>query len=325
MPTGWAAAGVPDQHGRIALVTGANSGIGFHAALELARKGADVLLASRDPGRGRAARLAILQQVPAASVELVQLDLADLDSVQRLASQVLDRGGGLDLLINNAGVMAVPRRQTTAQGFELQFGTNHLGHFALTGRLLPALLARPGSRVVTVSSLNHRWGSIRLEDLQSEHGYGRWRAYNQSKLANALFTLELDRRLRAADAGTISVGAHPGYARTGLQYTGPHLGGSGISAQVLGLVTRFAAQPAARGALPVLRAATDPDACGGDYYGPGGLGEGRGSPRKIAYTKTAHDEQLASGLWQASEALTGVTFPGLTQRARPQPSPADPQ
>jgi NAD(P)-dependent dehydrogenase (short-subunit alcohol dehydrogenase family) len=325
MPTGWAAADMPDQHGRTALVTGANSGIGYHQALELARKGAQVLLACRDPGRGQAARTAILQQVPAASVEFVQLDLADLDSVQHLARQVLDRGEGLDLLVNNAGVMAVPHRQTTAQGFELQFGTNHLGHFALTGRLLPALLARPGSRVVTVSSLNHRLGSIRLGDLQSEHGYGPWRAYNQSKLANALFTLELDRRLRAAGAGTISVGAHPGYSHTELQYSGPRLGGASISAHVLGLVTQFAAQPAARGALPVLRAATDPQAHGGDYYGPGWLGEGRGSPRKVRYTKTAHDEQLASRLWQASEALTGVTFPGPAGHAGPRPSPADPR
>lgn len=317
MPTGWAAADMLNQHGRIALVTGANSGIGFHAALELARKGGHVLLAARDSSRGRDARTAILQQVPAAGVELVQLDLADLDAVQRLASHVLDRGEGLDLLINNSGVMAVPHRQTTAQGFELQFGTNHLGHFALTGRLLPALLARPGSRVVTVSSLNHRWGSIRLDDLQGEHGYGPWRAYNQSKLANALFTLELDRRLRAAGAGTISVGAHPGFTRTGLQYRGPRLGGGGIPAQALGLVTRFAAQPAASGALPVLRAATDPHARGGDYYGPGGLGEGRGPPRKVAYSKRAHDEQLASRLWQASEVLTSVTFPGHPETAEP--------
>ena len=281
MAAGWAAADMPGQHGRTALVTGANSGIGFHEALELARKGAHVLLACRDAGRGQAARAAIVGEVPAASVELVELDLADLDSVARLAGRLLDRGGGLDLLINNAGVMAVPRRQSTAQGFELQFGTNHLGHFALTGRLLPALLRCPGSRVVTVSSLNHRMGSVRLENLQSERGYGRWRAYNQSKLANALFTLELDRRLRAAAASTLSVGAHPGYSRTGLQNSGPRLGGGGGTfARVMELATRFLGQPAARGALPVLRAATDPQAHGGDYYGPGGLGEGRGSPRQ---------------------------------------------
>jgi NAD(P)-dependent dehydrogenase (short-subunit alcohol dehydrogenase family) len=309
MPTRWAAADMPGQHGRTALVTGASSGIGFHQALELARHGAHVLLAGRNPGRGRAACTAITGEVPAASVEFVALDLADLDSVRHLGGELCGRAEGLDLLINNAGVMAVPHRQTTAQGFELQFGTNHLGHFALTVRLLPALLRRPGSRVVTVSSLNHRMGSIRPDDLQAEHGYGPWQAYNQSKLANALFTLELDRRLRAAAASTLSVGAHPGYSHTELQYRGPRLGGGGIWARVMGLVTPFAAQPAARGALPVLRAATDPEAHGGDYYGPGGPGELRGFPRKVRYAKKAHDEQLAGRLWQASESLTGVTFP----------------
>jgi NAD(P)-dependent dehydrogenase (short-subunit alcohol dehydrogenase family) len=193
---GWAAAEMPGQQGRTALVTGANSGIGFQAALELARHGAVVLMACRDPGRGAGARDALVRHVPAAAVELVALDLADLDSVARLADRVTD----LDLLVNNAGVMAVPGRRVVAQGFELQFGTNHLGHFALTVRLLPALLGRPGSRVVTVSSIMHRFGSIRLDDLQREHSYGGWRAYAQSKLANALFTLELDRRLRASGA-----------------------------------------------------------------------------------------------------------------------------
>jgi NAD(P)-dependent dehydrogenase (short-subunit alcohol dehydrogenase family) len=314
MPTGWTTTDIPDQHGRMALVTGANTGIGFHQALELARKGAHVLLAARDPERGRTARSAILQELPAANVELVRLDLADLESVRHLADQLLDRDHGLDLLINNAGVMAVPQRQTTAQGFELQLGTNHLGHFALTGRLLPALLARPVSRVVTVSSLNHRMGAIRLDDLQSERGYSPWQAYNQSKLANALLTLELDRRLRAAGASTLSVGAHPGYSRTELQYRGPRLGGGGISAWALGPLTQLVGQPAARGALPVLRAATDPQVQGGDYYGPGGPGEARGLPRKVNYSKTAHDQALAGRLWQASEALTGVTFPALARR-----------
>ncbi len=311
MPARWAAADTPGQHGRTVLVTGANSGIGFQVALELARHGAVVLLACRDAGRGEAARSAIVRQMPAAAVDLVALDLADLDSVARLADQVLGRDGGLDLLINNAGVMAVPGRQVTAQGFELQFGTNHLGHFALTLRLLPVLLARPGSRVVTVSSLVHRFGSIRLDDLQGEHGYGRWRAYSQSKLANALFTLELDRRLRAAGAATISVGAHPGYSRTGLLYSGPRLGGAGIFARVMGLAASFTGQTAAHGALPVLRAATDPRARGGDYYGPRGPGEGMGAPRRVRYARTARDEQLADRLWEASEMLTGVTFPGL--------------
>jgi NAD(P)-dependent dehydrogenase (short-subunit alcohol dehydrogenase family) len=309
MFTRWTADDMPGQQGRTALVTGANSGIGFHQALELARHGACVLLACRDSGRGEAARDAIRAELPAASIELVPLDLADLDSVALLADRLLGRDGGLDLLINNAGVMAVPRRRTTAQGFELQFGTNYLGHFALTGRLLPALLARPGSRVVTVSSVAHRLGSIRLDDLQSERGYGPWRAYSQSKLANALFTVELDRRLRAAGASTLSVGAHPGYSRTELMSSGPRLGGGGIQAQILGLGTWFSGQSAAHGALPVLRAATDPGARGGDYYGPGGPGELAGHPRKVRYAGKAHDERLAAQLWQASEALTGVSFP----------------
>jgi NAD(P)-dependent dehydrogenase (short-subunit alcohol dehydrogenase family) len=300
---------MPGQQGRTALVTGANSGIGFQVAVELARHGAVVLMACRDAGRGAEARDALVRQVPAAAVDLVALDLADLDSVARLAGQVAGRTAGLDLLVNNAGVMAVPRRQVTAQGFELQFGTNHLGHFALTMRLLPALLQRPGSRVVTVSSIVHRFGSIRLDDLNSEHGYGRWRAYSQSKLANALFTLELDRRLRAAGAATASVGAHPGYTSTGLMHSGPRLGGGGVFAHVMGLAAPLTGQSAARGALPVLRAATDPQAQGGDYYGPRGPAESRGAPRKVRYTRTARDEHLARRLWQASEHLTGVSCP----------------
>ncbi len=182
-------------------------------------------------------------------------------------------------------------------------------NFALTLRLLPVLLRRPGSRVVTVSSNAHRFGSIRLDDLNSERGYGGWRAYGQSKLANALFTLELDRRLRAAGAATISVGAHPGYTSTGLMHSGPRLGGGGISARVMGLAAPLTGQPAVRGALPVLRAATDPAARGGDYYGPRGPGEMRGAPRRVRYTRTARDEHLARRLWQASERLTGVHSP----------------
>ena len=304
MPPGWSAADMPDQHGRTALVTGANSGIGFHTALELARRGAAVLLACRDPDRGRAAVEAILDRAPAASVDLVGLDLADLDSVVRLA----DRVAALDLLVNNAGVLAVPERRLTAQGFELQFGTNHLGHFALTGRLLPALLARPGSRVVTVTSVVHRLASPRPEDLNSEHGYGRWRAYARSKLANALFGLELDRRLRAAGATTLSLVAHPGLCHTPLMTSGPRLGGGGPVSRLLGPATSLVGQSAARGALPVLRAATDPHARGGDFYAPRGLTQSRGAPRRVPHGRAARDEHLADRLWRASEALTGVTF-----------------
>ena len=305
MSAGWSTADIPDQHGRTALVTGANSGIGFHVALELARRGAAVLLACRDAGRGRTAVTAILDQVPAAVVKPVRLDLADLDSVARLADRVAE----LDLLVNNAGVLAVPERRLTAQGFELQFGTNHLGHFALTGRLLPALLTRPGSRVVTVTSLVHRFASLRLDDLHGEHGYGRWRAYARSKLANALFTLELDRRLRATGAAALSAGAHPGYCRTALLTNGPRLGSGELHARVLGLAASISGQPAARGALAVLRAATDPRTRGGDFYAPGGLTQMEGAPRRVPFGRVARDEQLAARLWRVSETLTGVGFP----------------
>jgi NAD(P)-dependent dehydrogenase (short-subunit alcohol dehydrogenase family) len=318
MPARWTTADIPDQHGRTVLITGANAGIGYHTARQLAAKGATVLLASRDPERGRAAHACIQAAAPTARVEVVTLDLADLDSVGHLADQVAARDGGLDVLVNNAGVMGVPRRRMTAQGFELQFGTNHLGHFALTGRLLPALLARPDSRVVTVSSVMHRLGRLDLEDLNSERGYRRWSVYNASKLANALFSLELDRRLRAAGAATASVGAHPGYCHTGLQRTGPRLGGAGpvgaVSAGAVEWFTRLTAQPAAQGALAVLRAATDPEVAGGDYLGPDGFGGGRGWPVKVQYSKTAQDERLARQLWKVSEQLTGVAYRALVSR-----------
>jgi NAD(P)-dependent dehydrogenase (short-subunit alcohol dehydrogenase family) len=318
MPARWTTADIPDQTGRTMLVTGANAGIGYHTALQLAAKGATVLLASRDPERGRAAHQRILAAAPMARVEVVTLDLADLDSVGRLADHLLASDDGLDVLVNNAGVMGVPRRRTTAQGFELQFGTNHLGHFALTGRLLPALLARPASRVVTVASAMHRLGRLDLEDPNSERGYRRWQAYNTSKLANALFTLELNRRLRAAGAATASVGAHPGYCHTGLQTTGSRLGGAGpvgaVTAGVMEWFTRLSAQPAAQGALAVLRAATDPKVAGGDYLGPDGFGGGRGWPIAVQYSNTAQDERLARRLWTVSERLTGVSFPALAGR-----------
>jgi NAD(P)-dependent dehydrogenase (short-subunit alcohol dehydrogenase family) len=299
----WTAVDIPDQAGRIALVTGANSGLGFETARALAGRSATVILACRSEANARAAAAGI-----AGRVETLILDLASLDSVRAAAGEFQTRHDRLDLLINNAGVMAVPERRTTQDGFELQFGTNHLGHFALTGRLLPALLRVPDSRVVTVSSQNHRAGSIKLDDLQLERGYGRWRAYNQSKLANALFTLELDRRFRVTGAGTLSVGAHPGYTRTELQSRGPRLGGGGFTARMLGWVTRFAGQPASRGALPTLRSATDPAVRGGDYYGPGGPAEIRGFPRKVRYSRAAHDQALAVSLWAASESLTGVKY-----------------
>jgi NAD(P)-dependent dehydrogenase (short-subunit alcohol dehydrogenase family) len=314
---GWTTADIPDQSGRVALVTGGNSGLGYQTALQLARQGARVLLAARDRGRGVAALEQLAAAgVPAGHAELVQLDLADLASVERFAAGFLAGGQGLDLLVNNAGVMAIPHRETTAQGYERQFGTNHLGHFALTGRLLPALVQRPGSRVVTVSGNMHKRASgIDFDDLQAERSYRPWPAYEQSKLANAMFVLELDRRLRAAGLDVVSAGAHPGFAATNLQVTGPRSGGGGLMARGMGLATRLFAQPARDGALPVLDAATGENVRGGEYFGPDGPGEMRGRhPKLVQFSRAAHDEAAAARLWAVSEELTGVTFEALTAR-----------
>jgi NAD(P)-dependent dehydrogenase (short-subunit alcohol dehydrogenase family) len=308
----WTADDIPDQSGKTAIVTGANSGLGYQTTLGLARKGAHVILAARNPARGAAALERLRADVPDARLELAELDLADLDSVRRFADDFLARGGGLDLLVNNAGVMAIPSRETTAQGFERQFGTNHLGHFALTGRLLPAL-QRPGSRVVTLSSNNHKRAKrIDFDDLQGERRYARWDAYDQSKLANAMFVLELDRRLRAAGLQVVSVGAHPGYSATNLQFSGPRSGGTSLAARAMGVATRLLAQPAPQGALPVLYAATAPGVQGGQYFGPDGPGEWRGRhPRPVAFSAAAHDQTAAARLWVVSEELTGVRFEAL--------------
>ena len=313
---GWTADDIPDQSGRTVLVTGGNSGLGYQTVLQLARKGARVQLAARDRGRGTAARQRLATEAPGSHVELAELDLADLASVERFAAGFLAGGKGLDLLVNNAGVMAIPHRETTAQGYERQFGTNHLGHFALTGRLLPALLQQPGSRVVTVSSNQHkRAKAIDFDDLQGEHSYRPWPAYAQSKLANAMFVLEFDRRLRAAGLDVISAGAHPGFAATNLQFTGPRSGGTGLTARGMGLATRLIAQPASDGALPTLYAATAADVHGGDYVGPDGRGEMRGHhPTRVQFSAAARDPAAAARLWAVSEELTGVTFEALTRQ-----------
>jgi NAD(P)-dependent dehydrogenase (short-subunit alcohol dehydrogenase family) len=313
---GWTTRDIPDQSGRTALITGGNSGLGYQAVLQLARKGARVLLAARDRARGTAALERLAAEAPASNAELAQLDLADLACIERFSAALLDGGQGLDLLINNAGVMAIPHRETTAQGYERQFGTNHLGHFALTGRLLPALARRPGSRVVTVSSNRHKGvNGIDFDDLQGERRYRPWRAYDQSKLANAMFVLELDRRLRAAGLDILSVGAHPGFAATKLQVTGPRSGGTSLVARAMGLATRLFAQPARDGVLPVLYAATAANVRGGEYFGPGGPGEMRGHhPKQVSFSRAAHDEAAAARLWAVSEELTGVTFEALTAR-----------
>jgi NAD(P)-dependent dehydrogenase (short-subunit alcohol dehydrogenase family) len=296
----WAADDIPRQHGRRAVVTGANSGLGLVIARELARHGAAVVLACRSREKGEAALGDVRAAAPGADVALAELDLARLDSVRAFAAA---QDGPLDLLVNNAGVMAPPHR-TTADGFELQLGTNHLGHFALTGLLLDRLLAAPAPRVVTMSSLMHRYGRIRFDDLQSERRYRRWRAYGQSKLANLLFALELDRRARAAGAPLVSVAAHPGWAATHLQTASPPL----VDRAVLRVMNRVVAQSADDGAFPALFAATKPDLPGASYAGPGGRSELRGPPRLVSMSGRAQDPVTARRLWEASEELTGVGY-----------------
>jgi len=301
----WATSDIRDQSGRLAVVTGANSGIGFVAARELARAGAQVVMAVRDTTRGEEAAGKV--RSAASAVEVMELDLADLSSVRAFAAAFGEGHDGPDLLVNNAGVMALPHR-TTADGFEMQFGTNHLGHFALTGLLLAGLSSRPDPRVVTISSGAHKMGRIDFEDLQGERGYKKWKAYGQSKLANLLFAFELGRRASGAGLPLTSVAAHPGYAATNLQATGPKMAGRGLEERMMGLVNRVIAQDEEHGALPTLYAATEPDLPSGSYIGPDGPLEMRGRPRLVGATDRAWDEQTARRLWETSEELTGVYY-----------------
>ncbi|ORA29804.1 SDR family NAD(P)-dependent oxidoreductase [Mycobacterium aquaticum] len=299
----WTTANIPDQTGRTAIVTGANTGLGLETAKALAAKGAHVVLAVRNLEKGKAAAREIEQATPGAGVALQQLDLTSLESIRAAADALKSNHSSIDLLINNAGVMFTPK-STTQDGFELQFGTNHLGHFALTGLLLDRLLAVPGSRVVTVSSIGHRFArGIRFDDLQWDLGYSRVGAYGQAKLANLMFTYELQRRLTGTR--TIAAAAHPGGSRTELTRNLPPL---------VGAVTKLAEplfQSAAMGALPTLRAATDPGVLGGQYFGPDGLGEQRGYPKVVASSTASHDTAAQRRLWAVSEELTGVSYPSL--------------
>jgi len=309
--TKWTADQIPDLGGKTIIVTGGNSGIGYEAVKQLARKGAQVVLACRDMEKARAAIASIASEQPRASVEAMALDLASLASVRSFAATFLAAHTTLDVLCNNAGVMALPYRKT-ADGFEMQFGTNHLGHFALTGLLLEPLLATPGARVVNVSSGAHRMGSIHFDDLQWERSYRRWGAYGQSKLANLLFTYELQRRCAAAGASLISVACHPGYAATNLQAAGPRMEGSTWMESLSEFANRVAAQSAAMGALPTLYAATA-DVHGGDYIGPDGFGELWGNPKKVQSNQRSHDTAAATKLWEVSEQLTGVRYTALSR------------
>ncbi len=304
---GWSLADLPDLSGRTAVVTGANSGLGLESARALAAGGALVVLACRSVDKGKQAADQITRRHPDARLEVRDLDLASLASVERFAEETAAAHPHVDLLMNNAGVMALPRRETS-DGFEMQFGTNHLGHFALTGRLLDRVLAAPAGRVVTVSSQAHRPGRMDFDDLHGRRRYGKWRAYGQSKLANLLFAFELQRRLAAKGAAAISVAAHPGYAATNLQSAGPRMEGSTLMERLTELGNQLFSQDAATGALPQLRAAVDPTVDGGDYYGPDGWLEMWGAPKKVGTTSAARDESAARRLWELSEEATGVRF-----------------
>jgi len=301
MADGWTAKDIPDQSGRNAIVTGANSGLGLVTARELARAGAAVAMACRNLDKGHAAVEQVRAAVPDAHVQLEELDLASLDSVRGFAERYRSTHDGLDLLINNAGVMAPPRRRT-ADGFELQFGTNHLGHFLLTTLLLDLMEGREDARIVTLSSTAHKIGRIAFDNLNGDRHYFRWNAYGQSKLANLLFTLELDRRLRAQGSTVTSLAAHPGYAATNLQTAAPPL----VDRLVMKIGNAVIAQSDEMGALPTLFAATEPGLQGATYVGPDGPSEQRGHPTIVSPNRRARDEETARRLWQVSEELTGV-------------------
>ncbi|MGD6745627.1 oxidoreductase [Streptomyces sp. BH106] len=305
--SGWSATDIPDQQGRTAVVTGANTGIGYVTARELARAGAHVVLACRSERRGVAALERLTSEVRGAQAEFARLDLGDLASVRGFAEAREDRP--LDLLVNNAGVMALPYGRT-ADGFETQFGVNHLGHFALTGLLLPGLLAAPAPRVVSVSSALHALANIDIADLNSERKYGRWVAYGRSKTANLLFVHELARRVEAAGAGLVVAAAHPGYAATELQARSAQMEGRRGMERFFEVGNRFFGQPAATGALPTLRAATAPDVRPDDFYGPR-LAMWRGAPTKSWRASWTVNDAAGERLWAASEQLTGVDFKGL--------------
>jgi len=293
----WSTSDIPDLSGKIAIVTGANSGIGEPTARELGRAGAHVVIACRNPKKAEAALERLAASAPGASFEFLRLDLADLDVVTSFVEAFKTKFDRLDLLVNNAGVM-VPPYSKTKQGFEMQLGTNHLGHFALTGQLLGHLLATTDSRVVSVSSMAHRMGKLNFDDLHRDKRYSRWEAYGQSKVANLFFTYELHRRLAATGAQCMALASHPGWTNTNLQV-------NSWSARTFGGI--LAMRPEG-GAAPSLRAATDPEAQSGTYYGPSGLMEIRGAPKVVPSSSYSHNEDVAMQLWKTSQKLTGVRF-----------------
>jgi NAD(P)-dependent dehydrogenase (short-subunit alcohol dehydrogenase family) len=301
----WTIANIPPQAGKLAVVTGATGGLGYQTAMRLAQAGAEVALTGRNEAKGREAVSKIRNQFPDARISFEALDLASLASVADFARRFATAHSSLDLLINNAGVMALPTRQTTADGFEMQFGTNYLGHYALTAQLLPLLRRARQPRVVSLSSIAHRTGFIQFSDLQGERFYSPWKAYNQSKLAMLMFALELQRRSDAAGWNLMSNASHPGWARTDLFANGPGFGLISFASQ---LAAPLFSQSAESGALPTLFAATSPQAEGGGYYGPNGLNELRGPPAPARIMPQARDRAAAAKLWDVSQQLTGVSF-----------------
>lgn len=306
----WTKTNIPHLSGKTALVTGANSGLGYEISLALAEKGARVIMACRSVEKGNEAANLIRKAVNQADLTVKALDLANLTAVRRFAETLRQEYQTLDLLCNNAGIMAIPRRETT-DGFEMQFGTNHLGHFALTGLLLAPLMNTPGARVVHVSSGLHERGTINFADLMGKQGYDKWGAYSQSKLANLLFAYELQRKFTAAGVQALSVGAHPGYAATNLQSVGPTMEGSLLARIGMALANRLVAQSAASGALPILYAAVEPTVNGCDYIGPTGFQGMRGAPGKVRSNAESYNAEVAAKLWQISVELTGVAYTEL--------------
>lgn len=308
----WTAADIPDQTGRTIVITGANSGLGLRSAEALAAKGAEVVMACRNAAKAAAAIDSVKALASGPAPRVVSLDLASLASVRECAAGLAEDFDHIDVLMNNAGIMAVPK-STTVDGFESQIGTNHFGHYALTGLLLPTLLAAPAPRVVTVTSNAHKFGRMHLDDLFFEHTrYSRWRAYGQSKLSNLLFSGELQRRATATETALTAAAAHPGYAATNLT-SGPATGAA-LLRPVLAVADKVAGQPDHMGALPQLYAATMPDVGADDYWGPDSFREQRGHPTRVGRTKQAQDRDAARVLWERSEQLTGVSYPWNNQR-----------
>ncbi len=306
----WTEANIPDLTGKTIVVTGANSGLGLETTRLLSRRGAHIIMACRTASKAEAAMRDVRDSNPDAALEFMPLDLADLASVRAFAEAFGAAHERLDVLLNNAGVMALPRTETV-DGFEMQIGTNHLGHFALTSLLMPKLLETKGARVVQVSSLMHKVGSMRFDDLHGRRSYDKWRAYSQSKLANLLFFYELHRRLSATGAEVLSLAAHPGYSSTNLQGAGPKMTGSKLGARFWALSNRVAAQPAWMGAMPSVFAAVGTPVTSGGFYGPEGIGQVRGYPVRVESNRASKDEAAGSRLWEMSVEATGESFASI--------------